>query len=89
MPPVAEVISSVYDVRCPKCEKLVARRVSDGTLEIRIAGQTIARVRCGDIVCPRCGVVLYVVDKTHPYLGAQGTDSVPLSGDLTRSPTRR
>lgn len=56
----------IKDIRCPdpQCNRLLARTLSDGSLEIVKRGRTLATVKCGTITCPRCGETVQVAG--HP-----------------------
>lgn len=49
------------DARCPRCNRMLAKRLPDGTLEIVHRGALLAIVRTGMIICPRCEINLPVI----------------------------
>lgn len=59
-------VDIMEDVRCPSCRRLVARRRSDDSLEIRHRGQPLAVVRHGEVYCVGCGVSVGVEPEPGP-----------------------
>ncbi len=41
-------------VSCPKCNKRVAIRLADGSLEVRHSGNLLVTIYRGSVSCPRC-----------------------------------
>jgi DNA-directed RNA polymerase subunit RPC12/RpoP len=48
------------EVRCPTCECLLARRLEDGSLEVRRRQQVLAIIRRGAVACTGCGTRVVV-----------------------------
>lgn len=46
------------DIRCPRCNRLLARKLDNGALEIRRRGKQTVVVQCGMIWC--CGLPVKV-----------------------------
>ena len=42
-------------VRCPRCSRVIAVRVRNGSLEVRRRGKLVAVVVCGSVSCEDCG----------------------------------
>lgn len=77
------------DVRCPACRRLLARRRTDGALEIRQGQRLLALVRCGTVACGRCDGVSVEVEScgAHSGPGRPGgsDDLAAAAGDAARS----
>lgn len=52
--------NAAVQVRCPKCQRLLARRLPDGSLEVAQGGKHLVFVRVGRVVCCRCSVAVAV-----------------------------
>jgi phage FluMu protein Com len=47
-------------VRCPRCARLLARRLASGALEVRHGDRSSTLVIAGEVRCSRCAVVVTV-----------------------------
>lgn len=56
------------DLRCPRCRRLLAKRMPNGGAEIKARGRLIAVVEHGLLVCSDCDVQIQVRAGSVPRL---------------------
>lgn len=56
------------ELRCPRCGKKVAVILSDGSVEVRHAGNLLVQIIHGSVNCPRCRAL---VARVEAAIGSQ------------------
>ena len=62
-------------IRCPSCDRLLARRLHDRSLEVRKGDRLLAVIECGRIYCTIC--------NSHVSVTVKEVGSSKLTPDLT------
>ena len=57
---------SAEDIRCGKCNRLVGRKLPDGSVEVRHRGDLLVQVMVGNIYCPNCTLAVGIQVNMEP-----------------------